>query len=85
MEIHNHGNDHRLHFRGNESARKPSQAGSESTVQPTDQVEPSRLVERLQGDAEVRERLLVEIQARVLAGEYMTRAAAEQAAQQIVE
>lgn len=85
MEIHNHGNDPRLHFRGNNSARQTSKVEGESSVTSTDQVQTSRLRERLEGDVKVRERLLVEIQSRVLAGEYMTRAAAEQAAQQIVE
>ena len=44
----------------------------------------SRLLEKLQGNTEVRNRLLVEIQAKYLAGEYATRTAVEKAAEQIV-
>lgn len=50
-----------------------------------EQIKPQRLLERLQGDAKVREQLLVEVKAKVAAGEYATRAAAVETAQQIVE
>jgi hypothetical protein len=50
-----------------------------------EQVKPQRLLERLQGDAKVREQLLVEVKAKIAAGEYATREAAVETAQQIIE
>ena len=84
MEIHNGGHNHRLHMQPNSADRQTSRIEGQQ-LQAADEVKPSQLLERLEGDAKVRERLLVEIQAKVHAGEYMTRAAAEQAAQQIVD
>lgn len=43
-----------------------------------------RLIQRVSSDASVRSRLLIELQAKFLAGEYMTRAAIEKAAEQIL-
>ncbi len=85
MEIHNHGKNLKLHFQSkSDKANVSSDVKSGNAVDQTEQVKPQRLLERLQGDAEVRDRLLVEIQAKIHAGEYSTRAAAEQAAQHIV-
>ena len=88
MEIHNHGKNLKVHFPTNAGANDAKVAAAElkagNGVEQAEQVKPQRLLERLQGDTAVRERLLVEIQAKVHAGEYNTRAAAEQAAQQIV-
>lgn len=49
-----------------------------------DETQSQRLLSKLQGDAEVRNRLLVEVQAKFQAGEYATRSAIEKAAQQIL-
>ena len=85
MEIHNHGKNLKLNFQvKSDKANTSSDVKSGNAVDQTEQVKPQRLIERLQGDADVRNRLLVEIQAKIHAGEYSTRVAAEQAAQQIV-
>lgn len=87
MEIHNHGKILRIHTRshsgvnGNQNA---AESKSSEGVERSEEVKPQRLLERLKGNAEVRNRLLVEIQAKVQAGEYATRVAAERAAEQIV-
>ena len=83
MEIQNHGNNLKAHITSNQ--RPTNNVDSGSGVDQTEQVKPQRLLERLDGDAKVRERLLVEIEAKVQTGEYMTRAAAVNAAQQIVD
>ncbi len=83
MEIHNHGNNLKAHIPVNQ--RSTSNVDSGSGVDQTEQVKPQRLLERLDGDAKVRERLLVEIEAKVQTGEYMTQAAAVNAAQHIVD
>ena len=88
MEIHNHGKNLKVHFPPNQNARGNQAAGGVEAgngVDRTEQVKPQRLLDRLEGDVKVRERLLVEIQAKVQAGEYFTRAAAVEAAQQIVD
>lgn len=86
MEIHNHGKNLKVHFQEQTSPRNATGGvGAENRVDQTEQVKPQRLLERLEGDVKVRERLLVEIQAKVQAGEYLTRAAAVEAAQQIVD
>jgi len=84
MEIHNRGNSLRVHFQSN----KPnSSAGNVESgrVDSASQTKPQNLLERLEGDVKVRERLMVEIKAKIQTGEYLTRAAAEDAAQNIVE
>jgi len=83
MEIHNHGNSLNVHFSDKQNA-KAGGLESGNGLDQTEQVKPQRLLERLEGDAKVRERLLVEIEAKIQAGEYFTRAAAVEAAQQIV-
>lgn len=85
MEIHNQGKDLRVHFQINKSSQPAGSVENGRAVDRTNEAKPQRLLERLEGDAKVRERLLVEIQAKVQAGEYMTRAAAEDAAQHLVE
>gem|GEM_PF-1565044 len=85
MEIYNHGNNPRDRFQINNSSPKPENVENGKEVDRSDEVKPSQLLERLEGDMNVRERLLVEIQAKVQAGEYSTRAAAESAAQNIVD
>ncbi len=44
-----------------------------------------RLVDRLQGNSDVRNRLLVEVKAKVMSGEYITRAAIERAAERMID
>lgn len=83
MEIHNHGNNLNVHLPGNQNAKAGNLEPGNGLDQ-TEQVKPQRLLEELHGDAKVRERLLVEIEAKIQAGEYFTRAAAVEAAQQIV-
>ena len=88
MEIHNHGKNLKVHFQPNHNAtsnQAPGRVATGNGVDRTEAVKPQRLLERLEGDAKVRERLLVEIKAKVQAGEYFTRAAAVEAAQQIVD
>ncbi|MGB1928582.1 MAG: hypothetical protein ACPIA2_09835 [Mariniblastus sp.] len=85
MEIYNHGNNPRDRFQINNSSSKPDTVENGKEVDRADEVKPSQLLESLEGDLNVRERLLVEIQAKVQAGEYSTRAAAESAAQNIVD
>jgi hypothetical protein len=88
MEIHNHGKNLKVHFPPNQSVKSnqaPGGAEAGNGVDRTEQVKPQRLLERLEGDTKVRERLLVEVEAKIQAGEYFTRAAAVDAAQQIVD
>lgn len=87
MEIHNHGKNLKVHFPAKSGANETNAAAESKNgkgINQTEQVKPQRLIERLRGDNEVRERLLVEIQAKIHAGEYSTRVAAEKAAQQIL-
>lgn len=87
MEIHNHGKNLKVHFPPSPSAKGSHAAGAEAgnSVDRNEPVKPQRLLERLEGDVKVRERLLVEIEAKIQAGEYFTRAAAVEAAEQIVD
>ncbi len=85
MEINNHGKNLHVHFSANKASRPAGNVENGSAVEQSVETKPQKLLDRLQGDAKVRDRLLVEIQAKVQAGEYLTRAAAEEAAQQIVD
>ncbi|MEL7497662.1 MAG: hypothetical protein AAFN77_08640 [Planctomycetota bacterium] len=85
MEIHNHGHNPQIHINLNQPNREAGGAQEGSKVSNSQEIRPQQLAERLKGDAAVRERLLVEVKAKVHAGEYMTRAAAEEAAQRMVE
>ncbi|MFK7765598.1 MAG: hypothetical protein AB8B55_00045 [Mariniblastus sp.] len=82
MEIHNHGNNLKapFHKRSNSIAETPAESG----VDQVKQVKPNGLLDKLESDGKVRERLLVEIKAKVQAGEYLTRAAAVATAEQIL-
>jgi hypothetical protein len=53
-------------------------------VKGIEEIQSQRLLKRLQGDVEVRNRLLVEVQAKYLAGEYATQSAIDKAAEQIL-
>ncbi len=83
MEIHNHGKNLNVHVPNGQNA-KAGGLESGNGLDQVEQVKPQRLLEKLQGDAKVRERLLVEIEAKIQAGEYSTRAAAVEAAHNIV-
>ena len=88
MEIHNHGKNLKVHFPTHPNASLNQAAGGAEAgkgVDRTRQVEPQRLLDRLEGDVKVRERLMIEIEAKIQAGEYFTRAAAVDAAQQIID
>ncbi len=65
----------------NEAAGETKSGGE---IKRSVEAQPQRLLDRLQGNSEVRNRLLVEIKAKVQAGEYFQRAAVEKAAEQIV-
>ena len=83
MEINSHGNIKvELTKPETQSVRATDGVSEASEIE---QIKPQPLLERLQGDAKVREQLLVEVKAKIEAGEYATRAAAVEAAQQIVE
>jgi hypothetical protein len=84
VEIHNHGHNSRIHFQA-KSPKPATQVDGGNSVDRANEVQPKRLAERLEGDAKVRDRLLVEVKAKFLAGEYVTRAAVEEAAQNIVD
>jgi hypothetical protein len=87
MEIHNHGKNLEVHFQ-TKTSKPTSMAGGPEAGTGADrleQVKPQGLLERLQGDTQVREQLLVEVKAKIAAGEYFTRSAAEEAARQIVD
>jgi hypothetical protein len=84
VEIHNHGQNSRIHFQA-KNPQPQSQVEGSSSVDRSNEVQPRKLAERLEGDAKVRERLLVEVKAKFLAGEYVTRSAVEEAAQNIVD
>jgi hypothetical protein len=87
MQINHHGKNSKVHL-PQDHKPKSLQAGevkSGSGVDQTEQVKPQRLVDRFHGDAKVRERLLVEIEAKIQAGEYFTRSAAVEAAQEITD
>lgn len=85
MEIHNPGNNLKIHYTPKPASPTDTAAGKGNrAVEPTPSVSPQQVLDRLDSDARLRQQLLVEVKAKVLAGEYLTRAAAEEAAQQIV-
>ena len=85
MEINNHSNASRIHSQANSSSQPANNVDRSSETERSDEAHPSNLLERLEGDANVRERLLVEVKAKFQAGQYSTDAAIEQAARNIVE
>ena len=87
MEIHNHGKNLKVHFPVKPAAQNPDSAAGTSSgndVDRANQTNPKRLLEQLKSGDAVRQQLLVEIQAKLHAGEYLTRVAAENAAAQIL-
>lgn len=85
MEIHNPGNNLKIHYTPKPAPKTDAvDRKAESAVEPAANVSPQQVLDRLASDDRLREQLLVEVKAKVLAGEYLTRAAAEEAAQQIV-
>ena len=85
MEIHNHGKNLKVHFPVKPTAENSAGAvSSESDVAKSSEGKSRTLIEQLESGSAVRQRLLVEIQAKVHAGEYQTRIAAEKAAENIV-
>ncbi len=88
MEINSHGKNLKVHLPQDHNPKSTPLAGdvkSGNGVDQTEQVKPQRLIDRLHGDAKVRDRLLVEIEAKIQTGEYFTRAAAVDAAQAITD
>ena len=87
MEIHNHGNNLKVHFPVNSGADNVDSAqtsNEKSGVAKPTATNTSQLTEQIKSGEALRKQLLVEIQAKVHAGEYQTRAAAEEAAARIV-
>ena len=87
MEIHNHGKNLKIHFPVQQAAQDSGRAGElkgKNEVARTSPTTPQGLLDQLESGDAVRQQLLVEIQAKIHAGEYNTRVAAEQAAAQIV-
>ena len=85
MEIHNHRGNLQPHPKTTSAGQSANEASGANATDRTTDSQPQRLLEGLRGNDEVRERLLVEITAKVEAGEYNTRAAAAEAAQHLVE
>ncbi len=87
MEIHNHGKNLKIHFPVKSAAQDSSPAAElngKSEIARTSPTTPQGLLDQLESGDAVRQQLLVEIQAKIHAGEYNTRVAAENAAAQIV-
>lgn len=87
MQINGHGKNLKIHLP--ESLAKPNlkagSTGSGNGVEQTEQVKSQGLLDRLHGDAKVRERMLVEIESKIQTGEYLTRSAAVETAQAIAD
>ena len=85
MEIHNHGNNLKPHVPAAQNGQAKTPAGAPGqNAQQTDAPNEQHLLEKLRSGDALRQQLLVEIQAKIQAGEYQTRAAALKAAEQIV-
>ena len=87
MEIHKHGKNLKVHFPVKPAAQNSGSANGlnrEDKVARTNETQPKRLLQQLQSGETVRKQLLVEIQAKIQAGEYATRVAAEQSAADIL-
>lgn len=84
MEINNHGKHLKVNIPSPNVTPKPATGAADAGGE-VEQVKSGTLLERLQGDAKIREQLLFQIKAKFAAGEYATRAAAEAAAEQIVD
>jgi hypothetical protein len=85
MEISKHGKNLNLpapHFQM-PVATSDSQMNA-GEIKRTEGAQSQRLIQRMSSDASVRNRLMIEVQAKFLAGEYITRAAIEKAAEQIL-
>ena len=85
MEIHNPGNNLKIHYTPKPAPQTDAvDRKADGAVEPKTHVSAQQVLDRLNSDDRLRQQLLVEVKAKVLAGEYLTRAAAEEAAQQIV-
>ncbi len=84
MEIHNHGNNIKAHFPKRVAPNDANVVSSEDKVARSNIAEPRKLLSQVKSGETVRQQLIVEIKAKLQAGEYATRLAAEQAAEQIV-
>ncbi|HMP80348.1 MAG TPA: hypothetical protein PKD54_12915 [Pirellulaceae bacterium] len=87
MEIFNHGKHLNVpapHFSTAPSVDDAAETRREDDVKQIDQAEPHRLLAKLNDLANFRLQTLAEVKAKVQAGEYFTRAAAERTAEQIV-
>ena len=87
MEISKHGKHLSVpptHLNSTAANEAAGEAKSGGEIKRAAEIQTQSLIERLQGNSEVRNRLLVEIKAKVQAGEYFQRAAVAKAAEQIV-
>lgn len=87
MEITNHGKHLNVpapHLSVSAFRDRAADSAAEVGVKTVEEGPPQRLLDRLQGNSEVRKQWLVQVQAKLLAGDYLSRAAAEKAAEQIV-
>ncbi len=87
MQIHGHGKNLKAHFQSSPSAkqsRAADGASKGSEVARTSASNAKSLFDQVKSGDALRKQLLVEIKAKVDAGEYQTRAAAVEAAEQIV-
>lgn len=87
MQINSHGKNLKIHLPENQAKPNPKAGSTDSGngVEQTEQVKPQGLLDRLHGDAKVRERLLVEIESKIQTGEFLTRSAAVETAQAIAD
>lgn len=85
MQIYNHGENSKIHLRDQKPASHLKKGEGAGEVASGSEVRSKRSIAGPVGDNKVRERLLVEIEARIKAGEYLTRAAAERLAEKITE
>ena len=84
MEIHNHGNNIKAHLPRQVAPNDGKAVSQQNKVARSQAAEPQKLLSQVKSGETVRQQIIVEIKAKLQAGEYATRVAAEQAAEQIV-
>lgn len=85
MEINNYGPKPNIQFQPNTPGQTTGNVGNNQAVNGTNDVQPARLLERLEGDVQVRQQRIAEVEVKFQAGEFSTRAAVEEAAQNIID
>ncbi len=87
MDIQNHGKNLKVHFPVKPGGQNVNSAAGQTAkidAAPVSEARATRLIDQVKSGEAVRKQLLTEIQAKVQAGEYQTRAAVEEAAANIV-